>query len=213
MSNITLTDGLLPSFSSYDIANNTPFVDESTAVTVRLNFYDPVHGDISGLVGTLSVQLFWSRDTSTWIGETMTLISGNDLYRTVIPAQDGSDNRLYDYGAGTLFWYIRVQDTSTLEETFLFSSSDPNTEITFLPLPSQTTTDTDTTQVGTPNPIFQAIEDVLEPIVGQDVASDPVFQSIVISIFGVMVAFFVFTSKFHIVLAKVFGIFTGKRVK
>lgn len=215
ISNVSLAGAVLPLFSSHEVGYNTPFVDESTTVTVTFNFLLPEIGDVSSLVGTLSVQLFWSRDLSTWHVITMALISGNNKYRATIPAQDGSDNHLYDYGDGTLFFYIRLRDTTTGEEDYLFSQADPSSEIVFLPLPSVTTSGIEetVTVIPSPNPVGQVVEDIFKNIVGRDVASDPLFQSIVIIIFGILVAGVLFTGGAHRVLRRVFGVFTGNRIR
>lgn len=158
--------------------------------------------------------LFWSRDKVSYNSESMALLSGNNVYRTTVPAQDGSDNLFYKGGAGEFYWYIRLA-SDVEEEAFLFSASNPNDEIYFLPLGSEETTDTtfvpSTDEPTNLNPIGEALGNLLSPFLPEDVTKDPVFQAILTVGFGVVIAGIIVASRADRILAKVLGVIYRKK--
>jgi len=192
-STVSIAQAILPDFQSYDIGNATPFVDESVDITLYLNFILDEEGDISSLVGTLTVQLFWSRDQTSYHGVTMELMASNNMYRGTIPAQDGSDNQFYNEGSGPCYWYIKISNSGG--EKLLFTSNNPNSEIYFLDSGAGTTViigeEIDT--YIPPNPIAEVFDDVFSSSLGTNIARDPVFQTIVLVIVGLVVAAIAFS--------------------
>lgn len=168
-------------------------------------------GDISGYVGTLSVQLFWSRDQASYVGVTMALLSGNDVYRATIPAQDGSDNYLYDFGWGICYWYIKISNNAD-EEDYLFTDTNPNTEIFFIDPSEQETTEVFEEETETPafNPLSQLIEDTLGPIFG-DVTKDPLFQAIILLFFGIIIVLAIVGTRADRLIGKAIGALYRRR--
>lgn len=172
-----------------------PSVGDSTTVTVYLIFILPDEGDISAMVGTLSVQLFWSRDKTSYVGESMAMIT-QSVYRGTIPRQDGKDNYLYDEGIGVCYWYVKISNNAG-QESFLFTNTNPNSEIYFFGLSGETTTPIEiNSESETPifTPIANVIEDIFSPIVG-NVAEDPVFQAIIILFFGISLSLIIFGTR------------------
>lgn len=171
------TTALLPTFLYYQIdqSNFTPDVSQEVSITMELDFITDLDEDISALVGTLSILLHWSRDRSSWVTESMTLIAGNNIYRKSIPRQDGYTNQRYDFGAGQLYWYIEIKNELQESDT-LFSAGNPNTEIFYLDANEGITT----VVVGTqpvPNPIGQAFNNLLSAVFGvENPLEDPYMQ-------------------------------------
>ncbi len=132
---------LLPRFTGHIISGESSFINESPRITVFISFTDANGNDISGLIGTITVYLMWSRDKSEWHSIEMS-VSAIDTYFTDIPAQDGSDNWQYDAGVGVCYWYARITNNKN-EEGFYYSSANPNTEIYFFDPEGGTTTITD----------------------------------------------------------------------
>lgn len=207
-STLSTAQAALPTFQSYDIGNNLPFVDESVDITLYLNFIVGEE-DITPYVGTLSLQLFWSRDQVIYHGVTMSLISST-TYRGTIPAQDGSDNQFYNEGGGECYWYIKISNNAG-EESTLYDSTNPNDVEIFFVDPDLDTTVILGEEIDTyvpPNPIAEVFEN-LPPILinGVNITRDPVFQTIILLIIGVVVALIVFSVRSERVIKSVFGFF------
>jgi hypothetical protein len=189
-------------------------VDESTEVTVYLNFILPYEGDVSDQIDSLSIQLFWSRDKESWVGESMALMSGNNVYRATIPRQDGKGNWYYDYGDGPCYWYIKMRNDATEEEEHLFTQENPNSEIYFVSLGKtveETTTPIDTPEVINPvGELVEGVDQILSSVFGEDVIRSPIFQFIIVLMAGIAVALLVAASPLNVLLVKAFGKFFTK---
>lgn len=180
-----------------------PSVEDSTTVTVFLNFILPEEGDISAMVGTLTVQLFWSRDKVSYVGESMALVSGNDVYRGTILRQDGKGNYLYDDGIGVCYWYIKISNNAQ-EESFLFTSTNPNDEIYFFGVSGETITPIETV-TESESPIFAPLANVIEKVFAPlgSVAEDPLFQVIILIFAGITLSLIIFGSRLGPYIGKV----------
>jgi hypothetical protein len=126
---IFTVSGLLPRFTGHIIGAKTPYINQSPRVTVFISFTDDNGNDISGLIGSITLDFFWSRDKTSWYSITMSA-QGTDTYYADIPSQDGLDNWQFDEGAGPCYWYVRIENNKN-EVDFYYSSENPNDEIYF----------------------------------------------------------------------------------
>jgi len=178
-----IVNARLPTFTgNYVISDYYPTVDRRVTITVYVNIYDPDGQQIPFI--TLNVYLIWSRDASVWHSVTMTTTTF-EVFTGDIPAQDGSDNKLYNYGEGRLYWYALMRNEANEEDT-LFSASDPNTEVYYSdPWASETTSptgDTSPTQnAGIFEPIFSVFNAFIDP------TTNPFVRLTLVAIVGLIV--------------------------
>jgi len=179
----------LPEFTgSFVVSDYNPYVDRKVTITVYVNIYDPDGQQIPFI--SLNVYLMWSRDASTWYSVTMTTTTFQ-VFTGDIPKQDGSENKIYNAGAGTLYWYALMRNEAS-EEATLFSPISPNSEITYLNTYTggETTTETITEPAGDAG-VLQPVFDILSAFV--DPTTDPFVRIVLIAIVGIIV--FGITSK------------------
>lgn len=175
----TATVSLLPVFTGYLIENTDPLVSRSVTVTVFIDIHDTEDNDQSGYWGTLTLLLYWSRDRSSWVSITMSVMDA-ETYQGVIPSQDGLDNRYYDQGEGWCYWFVRMRNSLNEEET-LFTAQEPNGEIYFRD--PFATSSTSTADVPAAQPFsIPVIDDVLKSI-----SSNPDLQIAVVVIAGIII--------------------------
>jgi len=185
LSPILEVQALLPTFLSYNIDNTTPDISQPVAITITLDYITDEGEDISALVGSITVLLHWTRDKSSWVTESMSLIASN-IYRESIPRQDGYTNNEYDYGSGPCYWYVEVKnnlgEVGYLES---YTQSTPNKEIYFLDYGEG-----ETVVIGEPEPIpdlGQVIDDVLTEVFGANPLDDPYVRIIILVMVAVVV--------------------------
>jgi len=179
----------LPEFTgNFVVSDYSPYVDRTVTITVYVNIYDPDGQQIPFI--SLNVYLMWSRDSSTWYSVTMTTTTFQ-VFTGDIPAQDGSDNKIYNAGAGTLYWYALMRNEANEEDTF-YSPSSPNSDITYLSTYTggETTTETTTEPAGDAG-VLQPVFDILSAFV--DPTTDPFVRLVLIGVVGMIV--FLLTSK------------------
>ena len=175
----TASTSLLPVFTGYLIENTDPLVSNPVTVTVFIDIHDTENNDQSGYWSVLTLYLYWSRDKLSWFSVTAS-VTDTETYTATIPAQDGSDNRYFDKGAGPCYWFIRMINSLEEEDT-LFTATTPNSEITFHDLSGSSTTlpVTVTVQEFTTG---NFVENILF-----SVTSDPLAQFLVVVIAGIMI--------------------------
>lgn len=180
---LLLVQARLPEFTGqYLIDNMTPRVSNQVTITVFVNIYDPDGQQIP--FGALSMFLMWSRDQISWKSVSMTTLDFQ-TFTGVLPKQDGTENRHYDYGAGPMYWYCLMRNDRNEESTF-FTTALPNSEIVYED-PWATTTVAVEGQNGVEqpptifDPIFSVIGSLLDP------ATDPFVRISLISVIGIVV--------------------------
>lgn len=194
---------LLPRFTNHLISAKTPYVNQSPRVTVFISFTDEHGNDISGLIGSITLYLFWSRDESNWYSITMS-VSGTETYYSDIPAQDGSDNWLYDDGAGPCYWYVKIENNKD-EENFYYSPEWPNGEIYFFSTEGETTTVVSPEENVTDNipPLVEIPLAIITELF--DPAGNPFVKGVVILITAVIVFIWATKGKGFVFLRGLFG--------
>lgn len=173
----------LPEFTGQFVISNTePTIDRSVTITVYVNIYRHDGTQIPFI--TLDVYLMWSRDKTSWYSVTMETTNFN-VFVGDIPAQDGSDNKMYNYGEGRCYWYALMRNEAN-EETTLFTSLNPNQEIFF----DDPYVDLPTTTIEPETPedeggLLQPLEDIVGAFI--DPTTNPFVRIILVAIVGLIV--------------------------
>lgn len=129
---VNISLAVLPRFSSHLIESTNPVVNQSNRITIFLSFTDLSGNDISGIIGSITIYLLWSRDQSSW--QSLSMIAQNvDMYYVDIPKQDGTDDYRFNDGAGQFYWYVLMQD-QTYDSVEYYSADYPNTDIIYFGL-------------------------------------------------------------------------------
>lgn len=187
LSPVLEVQALLPTFLYYNISVTAPDISQEVAITIELDFITDEGEDISSLVGPLTVQLLWTRDKVSWVTDSMSLIAGNNIYRAIIPRQDGYANSRYDFGSGPCYWYVKIENNMGESDTF-FSQSDPNDEIYFLDYGAGETVVIGETE---PTPALpdlgKAFDQLLTDVFGANPLDDPYVRIILLIMVAVVV--------------------------
>lgn len=141
---VMVADASVPPVINHSISNKTPYVSVNVFIIVTFVLEDPIGNEYNtdGLLGIL----FWSRDANYYYSVMMDLV-GSTQFKGTIPRQDGEDDIDYNAGAGTLYWFVMLEN-DVKDTGEYYTADEPNSEITYYAQGASIPTSTDSGETG-----------------------------------------------------------------